>query len=322
MTEDTGSQVQPARAAAPAVSAAPEAAPLSAGPRPVTARVLLVDKPVGPTSFDVVRAARRGVGRRVGHAGTLDPFATGLLLVLMGQATRVSSLLMGLPKEYDLTVQFGAISSTADPTGTITPTGGRVRAEQVLGSLDGLRGRIKQKVPLTSAVKVDGQPLYKRAHRGETIETPEREVMVYDLTMIGFDEEAQTARLLALTGSGTYARVLAEEIGAITGAGAYAASLRRTRIGPFTVDDALSLGELSPERYELGGRGVVTLDEALAFLPRYDASPSDIRLASNGNELQNAQWPRFRVYGEDRLMAVYERKGEVARPLVVFPRTA
>lgn len=286
------------------------------------ARVLLVDKPVGPTSFDMVRAARRGVGARVGHAGTLDPFASGLLLVLLGQATRISNLLMNLPKEYDLTVQFGAVSSTADPTGQITSTGGRVDAKQVLRSLDRFRGRITQRVPLTSAVKVSGEALYKKAHRGEVVDTPEREVMVYDLCMIGFDEQAQTARLLALTGSGTYARVLAEDIGTLTGAGAYAASLRRTRIGRFHVADALRGEDLRPDTCRTSARGVLTLDEALAFLPRHDLGPTEARLAMNGNPLPGAPWPRFRVYADNVLLAIYERRGDGAKPAVVFPRTA
>ncbi len=284
--------------------------------------LVLVDKPIGPTSFDVVRAARRGVGARVGHAGTLDPFASGLLVVMIGQATRISNLLMGLPKEYDLMVQFGGVSTTADPTGEITPTGERVRVGQVTAALEGFKGRILQKVPLTSAVKVGGEPLYKKAHRGETADTPEREVMVYELDLVEFNEEAQTARLLARTGSGTYARALAEGIGAVTGAGGYAASLRRTRIGDFSVEQAIGLDELSPERYEGGCPGVVGLDEALAFLPRYELSEAEARLAANGNELRDAPEGRFRVYGRDGLLGVYERRGEAARPLVVFTRSA
>ncbi len=297
------------------------------GSQETAGRVLLVDKPVGPTSFDMVRVARRALGGprrgtrgRVGHAGTLDPFASGLLVVLVGQATRISNLMMGLPKEYDLTVQFGAVSSTADPTGVITPTGRRVQREEVLCSLDAFRGRIRQRVPLTSAVKVGGEALYKRAHRGEEIETPEREVMVYDLTMIGFDEAAQTGRLLALTGSGTYARVLAEEIGAATGAGAYAAALRRTRVGPFRVEDALAPEELFSERQSSGGAGVLTFDEALGFLPRHDLGPAEAKLAANGNQLPWAPWPRFRAYAEDLLLGIYEARGGVAKPLVVFAR--
>jgi tRNA pseudouridine55 synthase len=271
--------------------------------------VVLVDKPVGPTSFDMVRAARRGVRGRVGHAGTLDPFASGLLLVMIGHATRISNILMALPKEYDL---------TADPTGDIVPTGGHVRAQQVAVALDQFRGLIRQRVPLTSAVKIDGEPLYKRAHRGETAETPVREVMVYDLCMVEFDEQAQTARLLALTGSGAYARALAEDLGTVTGAGGYATALRRTHIGSFS----LAPDELSPEHYAAGGPGVVSIDEALAFLPRHELGARDSRLAANGNELRGAPIGRFRVYGAEGLIGVYEGRGDVARPLVVFPRSA
>jgi tRNA pseudouridine55 synthase len=273
----------------------------------------------------MVRVARRGMRGRVGHAGTLDPFATGLLLIMVGSATRISSLLMGLPKEYDLLVQLGAVSSTGDPTGEITslsPDWGAaktVTAQEIVTVLDRFKGRIMQRVPLTSAVKVDGEPLYKKAHRGEAADTPEREVMVYDLTLVEFDEAAQTARLLALTGSGTYARALAIDIGEALGCGGFAAALRRTRVGMFSVLDALSPGELSPQRYEEGGRGVLSLDQALAFIPARELSETDARLAANGNELRDVPAGRFRVYGEGRLLGVYQGTGERARPLVVFP---
>jgi tRNA pseudouridine55 synthase len=289
-------------------------------------RVLLVDKPVGPTSFDMVRAARRGTRGRVGHSGTLDPFASGLLLVMTGSATKISSLLMGLPKEYELMVQFGAESSTGDPTGVVTPgfrgAGAEpVNAGQVVPALDAFRGRITQQVPLTSAVKVDGEALYKKAHRGETAETPSREVDVYDLTMVEFDGAAQTARLRALVGSGTYARTLAMDLGSALGCGGYAAALRRTRIGGYSVDDALQPGDLSPERYLDEGRGVLGLDTALSFIPCCELGEADARRASNGNPLSCLPAGRFRVHGLGRLLGVYEGAGDVARPLVVFPST-
>lgn len=283
-------------------------------------RVVLVDKPVGPTSFDVVRTARRGVRGRVGHAGTLDPFASGLLLVMIGHATRISSLLMELPKEYEATVQFGAVSTTADPTGVITPTGGRIRAGQVEEALERFRGLIRQRVPLTSAVKMDGEPLYRRAHRGECVETPEREVVVYDLSILEVDEDAQTARLVALTGKGTYVRQLVEDLGSATGAGGYTAALRRTRIGSFRVDEALRPEDLGPERYASGGTGVHDLDEALDFLPRHDVDGRDAHLAANGNKLSDAPIGRFRVHGPEGLIGVYEGRGGSARPLVIFSR--
>lgn len=282
--------------------------------------VVLVDKPVGPTSFDIIRGARRGVGDKVGHSGTLDPFASGLLVVLVGQATRVSNLLMGLPKEYDLTVQFGAVSTTADVTGEISSTGGNVDVREVAAALGKFRGPVCQRVPLTSAVKVGGQPLYKIAHRGETAETPERDVMIYDVSLLSFDEESQTARVLALTGSGTYLRVLAEDLGKATGAGAYASALRRTRVGGFSVANALSPDELSPDRYAKGGPGILSLDDALAFLPSRELRPDQARMAANGNELVAGSERRFRARERDELLAVYEANGGAARPLVVFAR--
>ncbi len=300
---------------------------------PVPARVVLVDKPVGPTSFDMVRVARRGTRGRVGHAGTLDPFASGLLLVMIGAATRVSSLLMGLPKEYDLLVQFGAVSSTGDPTGEIAPyaagTPGtrameirKATAQEVVAALDRFRGRITQRIPLTSAVKVDGEPLYKKAHRGESADTPERQVMVYDLTMTDFDDAAQTARILAVTGSGTYVRTLALDIGEALGCGGYAAALRRTRVGMFSVDDAVGPADLAPSLYEAGGPGVLGLDEALAFIPGRELTDADARLAANGNELRSLPAGRFRVHGGGRLLGIYQGDGLRARPLAVFPGTA
>ncbi len=147
--------------------------------------------------------------------------------------------------------------------------------------------------------------------------------MVYELTMLEFDEETQTARLagdhgerhLRADSGRRYRRVR-------SAAGAYAASLRRTRIGAFSVDEALSPEELSPERYAAGGRGVLSLDEALDFLPRHDLSEARGPLAANGNELRGAPVGRFRVYGAEGLLGIYEGRGEVARPLVMFPRSA
>ncbi|MFH1833647.1 MAG: tRNA pseudouridine(55) synthase TruB [bacterium] len=283
--------------------------------------VVLVDKPIGPTSFEMVRVARRGVRGRVGHAGTLDPFASGLLLVMVGHATRVSGLLMELPKEYEVSVQFGAVSTTADPTGGIVPTGaGPIQAGQVSAALDRFKGRIRQRVPMTSAVKVDGERLYRKAHRGETGETPEREVTVHDLSMTGFDQRAQSAQLVVITGRGTYVRTLAEDIGSAVGVGGYAAALRRTRIGDFSVEEALDPAELSLERYLAGGEGVFSLDEALSFLPRLELGAREARLAANGNQLLSAPIGRFRVYGPEGLLGVYEGRAAGARPMVVFPR--
>ncbi|GAB4245584.1 MAG: tRNA pseudouridine(55) synthase TruB [Thermoleophilia bacterium] len=283
-------------------------------------RVVLVDKPAGWTSYDVIRRAKRGSREKVGHAGTLDPFATGLLVVLVGQATRVSSLFMGLPKEYVVTAQFGARSSTGDPTGVVEETAGDpVTAGDLLPVLDRFRGTIVQRVPMTSAVKVGGEALYRKAQRGERIETPVREATVYEISLIDFDATAQRATLLTRTGKGTYVRTLVEDIGAALGVGAYAVSLRRTRVGHLSVHDALPGESVGPGAFaETGVPGIMTLDQALAYLPRYDVEGALAQRAANGNELVGGPAGMFRVHGPEGLIGVYEGPRGRARPVVVF----
>jgi tRNA pseudouridine55 synthase len=188
--------------------------------------VLLCDKPVGKTSHDIVLAVRRERrGAKVGHAGTLDPFATGLLLVLIGRATRLQRFLVELPKTYVATARLGWRSSTGDPDGELTETG------QVPSSLELPSGRVRQRVPMTSAVRVGGERLYRKAHRGETVETPEREVEVYRAELLGSD--SKSAEYEIECSAGTYIRTLIETLD-----DAYCAELRRTAIGPFRVEDA------------------------------------------------------------------------------------
>jgi tRNA pseudouridine55 synthase len=195
--------------------------------------VLLCDKPAGITSHDMVVRLRRERGCKAGHAGTLDPFATGLLIVLLGGATRLQRFLTGLPKTYLATARLGWRSSTGDPDGELTETG------RVPASLELPTGTVRQRVPMTSAVRVGGERLYRKAHRGEEIETPERDVEIYRAELLGHD--AETARYEIECSSGTYVRTLVETL-----ADAYCAELRRTAIGPFSVDDAST--ELSVDR--------------------------------------------------------------------------
>lgn len=208
--------------------------------------LLLCDKPAGVTSHDVVAGVRRERGcAKVGHAGTLDPFATGLLLVLLGRATRVQRFLTGLPKTYLATARLGWRSTTGDPDGELTETG------NVPESLQLPTGRVRQRVPMTSAVRVGGERLYKKAHRGETIETPEREVDVYRAELLGGDEREAAYEIEC--SAGTYVRTLIE---ALPGGDAYCSKLRRTEIGPFSVEDAGAeiaverVGELVPAAAE------------------------------------------------------------------------
>jgi tRNA pseudouridine55 synthase len=187
--------------------------------------VLLYDKPTGVTSHDVVAAVRRERGCKAGHAGTLDPFATGLLLILLGRATRLQRFLVGLPKTYLATARLGWRSSTGDPDGELVETG------ELPGSLELPTGTVRQRVPMTSAVRVGGERLYKKAHRGETVETPERDVEVHRAELLSSEEGF--ARYEIECAAGTYVRTLIETLG-----DAYCSDLRRTAVGPFRVEDA------------------------------------------------------------------------------------
>jgi tRNA pseudouridine55 synthase len=193
------------------------------------AGLLLIDKPAGWTSHDVVAAVRGRLGRvKTGHAGTLDPFATGLLLVLLGPATRMQSELMALPKTYETLARLGARSSTGDPEGEIELTGTVPPDPPPLPS-----GEIRQRPPAYSAVKVKGQRAYARARRGESFELPERLVTVHRFEQRSRD--AETASFYIECSSGTYVRSLIADLG-----DAYCLQLRRTAIGPFDVQDALA----------------------------------------------------------------------------------
>ena len=212
--------------------------------------LLLVDKPPGPTSFAVIRRLRPVAGPKVGHAGTLDPFATGLLLVLAGRATRLATFLSGLDKRYRAVVQFGAVSSTLDPEGEISQTGGRTDAAAVREAAAALTGEVLQEVPLASAVRVDGERSYARMRRGEIEAPPPRMVTIERLEVISFDEQAQRAVIDVRCSKGTYVRQIAADLGAATAAGGYCSELRRTEVGGFTVDRAAS-----PERILEEGDG-------------------------------------------------------------------
>jgi len=187
--------------------------------------ILLCEKPAGITSHDMVARVRRERGCKAGHAGTLDPFATGLLLVLLGRATRAQRFLTDLPKTYLAMARLGWRSSTGDPEGELTETG------RMPGSLRLPTGTVRQRVPMTSAVRVGGERLYRKAHRGEVVATPERDVEVLRADFLGRDGEH--ARYEVECSAGTYVRTLVETL-----EDAYCSELRRTAIGPFRVEDA------------------------------------------------------------------------------------
>jgi tRNA pseudouridine55 synthase len=270
--------------------------------------VVLVDKPAGITSHDVVAQQRRrlrGVaggelarqgGIKVGHAGTLDPFATGLLLVLVGRATRVQRFLMALPKRYRVRARLGWTSTTGDPEGEIAP--GRMPPEPLVLPT----GELRQRPPAYSAVKVAGERAYRRARRGEDVEIPERTVTVSRFALEA--REGDEAEFEIDCSSGTYVRSLIADLG-----DAYCLALRRTLIGHFDVADA------DPER-------VVALPDALGFLPAVRLDGDDARRASHGVAVPAGApgaAPWVRLEDSEGLIALAEpREGGLLKPVVGF----
>lgn len=276
----------------------------SSGPVPAPdsdAAVLLWDKPAGVTSHDVVEQIRKETGMKTGHAGTLDPFATGLLVILLGRATRLQRYLLELPKRYLATARLGWISSTGDPDGELVETG------RIPTRLDIPPGTFSQQVPMTSAVKVGGERLYRKAHRGEfTEDRPRREVTVHESRLLetttGAGGGPVKARFELLVSSGTYVRNLVADLG-----DAYCEELRRDRVGHLDLSDAGSL--LDP-------------GEALSFMPAIMLDQPMRESFANGMRVPVGdvapEGSVVRLLGDDGLVGVGRLADGRARPEVVI----
>jgi tRNA pseudouridine55 synthase len=206
--------------------------------------LLLVDKPAGMTSHDVVQQVRRVYGQRsIGHLGTLDPFATGLLVLLLGRATRLATFLDTEPKVYEAIIRFGAETDTDDATGTVIRQAGLPDASMITTSIAALTGTISQVPPAYSAKSVDGTRAYDAARRGTPLSLPAVEVSVYS-----WEVKAATAECMSATitcSGGTYIRALARDLGRLVHSAAHLEALRRTRVGGFDVSDAVTLANLA-----------------------------------------------------------------------------
>jgi tRNA pseudouridine55 synthase len=244
--------------------------------------VLPVDKPEGPTSHDVVARARRSLGlRRIGHTGTLDPFASGLLLLCIGPATRLAEYLTHLPKSYRATLRLGAVTDTDDREGEVVrfSDGWREVTEAALeGALDRQRGAILQVPPRFSAKKVAGERMYDVARRGGVVETAPVSVSISRLQVTRFappdvDFEVDCS-------SGTYIRAIARDVGEALGVGAHLVSLRRTRIGAHSVDGAIAVDRL--EDRDAVGSALLSPARAVAHLPRVEVTPREIEILATG----------------------------------------
>jgi len=287
------------------------------------AGVLPVDKPEGPTSHDVVALARRALGvRRIGHTGTLDPFASGLLLLCIGWATRIAEYLTGLPKTYVAVARLGVTTDTGDPTGTVTGENERWReldADTIVRVFREQVGTFLQRPPEYSAKKVGGVPLYRLARRGGAGQAPPAEVTVYELDVLGLD--LPDVRFRVRCSAGTYVRAIARDVGEALGTGAHLVSLRRTAIGPHEVDDALPLSGL--EDPAARARALISPAEALRHLPAVAVDQAALRALGSGRPVpappgSPASGP-VRILHAGRLIAIAEPTGGRLAPRKVFP---
>jgi tRNA pseudouridine55 synthase len=243
--------------------------------------ILLVDKPAGMTSHDVVDVLRKSTGiRKIGHTGTLDPGATGLLIMCIGKATRLSEHLMGMDKTYEGTMRFGVVTSSYDMQGEVLEEHEvpEITDAQLEEAMKPLTGDLMQVPPMVSAVKVGGQRLYKLARQGETVERPPRPVTVYEFSLL--ENDSPIVKFRVRCSSGTYVRSLCHDIGQHFGCGAALESLRRTRIGSHSIENASPLDALStPEEVE---SRLISIGDALDY-PEVVVQPKGKTLISSGN---------------------------------------
>jgi tRNA pseudouridine55 synthase len=255
---------------------------------------LLVDKPVGPSSFAVVRRIRQRFGGKVGHAGTLDPLASGLLIVLIGPATRLARYLVGLDKRYVTEIELGQRTTTGDAEGEAlerTPV-----PESLEGALADLVGEVELPVPAASAVKVGGERAYRLHRRGVAVDMPLRRMLVHSATVLRY--VPPVVELELEVGSGTYVRAIADALGG------HCRALRRTAVGPFRVEDADEDRVLSP-------------NQVLQFLPELALSPDEVGRVLGGQSIRREGEGRARLAYDGGLIAVARLGGGLARPETV-----
>lgn len=277
--------------------------------------VLLVDKPAGVTSHDVVSVARRALHtRRIGHAGTLDPFATGLLVLLVGQATRLLPHMNGEPKVYRALISFGAETDTDDATGRVTRTAVLPEIDRVRDALVSLTGAIEQVPPAYSAKLVDGKRAYAAARAGRALELPPTVVVVHAWDIHELTPDHLDATITCA--GGTYIRALARDLGRLSGSAAHVAGLRRVRSGSFDVGEAVTVDTLRSEPVHL--RPPIA---AVSHLTRVALSPDEAVRVRHGQPLdvrEGAATSAALTDGEGSLVAVAERAGAVWQPRVVL----
>lgn len=277
----------------------------------MTDGVLVIDKPAGMTSHDVVDRVRKVLKtKRVGHAGTLDPDATGVLLVGVGRATRFLAYAQAGPKRYVAEARFGVATSTQDASGVVVSrSAGTVTEDHVRSALDAFVGDIEQIPPMVSAVKVEGERLYRKARRGEEVEREPRTVTIHSFELTAFDAGAQTARFEIVCSGGTYVRTLLHDLGQAVGAGAHMTALRRIETGGFSLDDAIPFDAVDAS-------ALLPLVETVRALPKIKLDVDHATDVGHGRALPGDLAPELsdgRVTAltfDDELVAVYRRAGD------------
>jgi len=263
--------------------------------------VLVVDKPQGPTSFDVVRDVRNALKtRKAGHTGTLDPMATGVLAICLGDATRIAQYLTDGDKAYEAVIRLGAETDTLDAEGQVTaefPLPQQLSREVLEAALGTFRGVILQTPPMYSAVKVGGKRLYELARAGEEVERKPREITVYTLELRDFS--ANEVRVFVKASKGFFVRTLAQELGRALGSGAHLIALRRVASGPFVVSQAVPLAEVIARGPQLASQ-VIPVDVAIASIPSVTVSALQVTQVLHGVQVETAlQEGLVRVLGPD-----------------------
>jgi tRNA pseudouridine55 synthase len=281
--------------------------------------LLVIDKPSGPTSHDIVAKVRRATGiKRVGHAGTLDPLATGVVVIGIGRATRLLRYVQESRKEYTARVRFGIATDSLDADGRETSRAPMpVTGEQVASALSGFRGKIQQTPPMVSAIQIGGRRLHEMARAGEEIERQPRPVEVFKIELVDFESgEFPLATIAVECSTGTYIRVLADDIARVLGGRAHLEALRRTRIGSFGLELAVAVEDL--DRWETS---LLPLATAVGPMPRLVVNDDQRLRTINGRTLEavGMEGPIAVIGPAGDLIAVYVAGDGVARAEVVIP---
>lgn len=270
---------------------------------------LLIDKPEGPSSFAAVKRARKVFKtKKAGHCGTLDPLASGLLIVAVGKGTRLIPDLLIEPKVYEFGIQFGKTTSTLDREGEILAEGGRLpSADEIKDVLPEFKGTISQTPPKFSAIKINGVPAYKLARKEKEFEIKSREINIFELSLLDYDIESGVADMRVECSGGTYVRVLCEQIAQKLSTYGYASYIRRVMVGEYSLSDAVSLGSDDDEIYD----SLKEFWDVFNEMPRAIVTLEDEKELSHGREITIDSCDKDQVflYNEEKeLVAVAERK--------------